>query len=275
MSVEAAPMLIVTDAAVDLPEVLPKSERVRVASGEVWIDAERFEGDSAQFWKALRAGAAFSTTPPTVSALAEAYRHPDLVIALHVSAQLSATVARAREACQRAGAGVVVVDTRSLSVGAGLLIAVLDQLARDPGDATSIIEVAQGLPERLHTFLIVQDVGALRRSGRAGLLPDHHLVGMRPVVAAVRGRAVILDQPKDRTRAVRHLVTHASQSSGSTISRWALGHGDADDLDDIVEQLSESFGQRPEFVSPIDPTVGVHVGADAVVVGVMTEPADA
>lgn len=268
-------MLIVTDAAVDIPEVLASSDRARLVSGEVWLGDEPFRGDSQEFWKASRAGAVFSTTPPTVSALAEAYRHPDLVVALHVSARLSATVARAHEACQRAGASVVVVDTRSLSVGAGLLATAVDRAAREPLGTTSVIQVAQGLPERLHTFVIVQDVSALQRSGRAGLVPDHHLARGRPVLAAVRGRTVVLDQPKDRTRALRHLAAHAKQSSGPRIARWALGHGDANDLDDVTEDLSNSFGSGPEFVMLIDPTVGAHVGVDAVVVGVMTESPDA
>jgi DegV family protein with EDD domain len=268
-------MLIVTDAAVDIPESLASSDRARVVLGEVWLGDEPFRGDSHEFWKASRASAVFSTTPPTVSALADAYRHPDLVVALHVSARLSATVARAHEACQRVGAGVVVVDSCSLSVGAGLLAAAVDRATRDPVGTTSVIDVAQGLPERLHTFVIVQDVNALQRSGRAGLVPDHHLTRGRPVLAAVRGRAVVLDQPKDRSRALRHLAAHAKQSSRPGISRWALGHGDAYDLDDVTEELSNSFGSAPEFVVPIDPTVGAHVGVDAVVIGVMTEPAHA
>lgn len=268
-------MLIVTDAAVDLPPALAGSGRVRVVSGEVWLGDERFEGGDEQFWKALRAGAVFSTTPPTVSALTEAYRHPGPVVALHVSARLSATVARAHEAGPRAGPAVTVVDTRSLSAGAGLVAAAVDRAAHGPAGAASVADLALRLPERLHTFVIVQDVGALRRSGRAGLLPNHHLTKGHPVVAAVRGRVVMLDQPKDRARALRRLATHARQSSGPTITRWSLGHGDAGDLDDVVDQLCGSFGSEPEFVVPIDPTVGVHVGVDAVVVGVMTEASDA
>jgi DegV family protein with EDD domain len=266
-------MLIVTDAAVDIPETLARSDRARVVSGEVWLGDKPFRGDSHDFWKASRAGVVFSTTPPSVNALIDAYRYPDLVVALHVSARLSATVARAHEACQRAGAGVVVVDTRSLSVGAGLLATAVDRATRDPIGTTSVIDVALGLPERLHTFVIVQDVSALQRSGRAGLVPEHRREKGRPVLAAVRGRTVVLDQPKDRTRALRHLAAHAKHSSRPGISRWALGHGDAYDLDDVTEELSHSFGSGPEFVMPIGPTVGAHVGVDAVVVGVMTESA--
>jgi fatty acid-binding protein DegV len=114
-------MLIVTDAAVDLPPVLEFSGRVRVVAGDIWVGDDLFQGPRDEFWSILRRGTFLSTTPPTVNALADAYRHDDLVLGVHVSAELSATVTRAHAAAQRAGAGVVVVDSRSLSLGYSLV----------------------------------------------------------------------------------------------------------------------------------------------------------
>ncbi len=267
-------MLIVVDGAVDLPEDLETSGRARVVPGGLFDGAGPFDGDRGRLWESLRQGAFPSSRPPTVNALLEAYRHDGLVLGLHVSAELSATVSRAREAAVRAGPGVVVVDTRSLSVGAGLVAAAVDRAARDPGSSESVVERARSLPERVHTFVLVQDAAALRRSGRAGLLPSGGPVRDRPVVLAVRGRAVVLDQPRDRHRAVRRLVEHVRNHAEAEGSRWALGHGDAGDLDLLAGQLSASFGRPPDFVSLIDPTVGVHVGAEAIVVGVLAEPAE-
>ena len=108
-----------------------------------------------------------------------AYQHPDLVIALHVSGQLSATVQRAQEAAERVGSGVSVIDTGSLSVGAGLIVSELHEVARSES-APSLVDVARSLPSRLHTFALVQDVDALRRSDRSGLLPSSHLARNHP-----------------------------------------------------------------------------------------------
>jgi DegV family protein with EDD domain len=262
-------VLIVADGAVDLPPALEASGRVRVVPGDIWLDEEPFRADRNEFWRILRQGTFPSTTPPTVSALTEAYRHGDLVLGLHVSAELSATVTRAREAAQRAGAGVVIVDTRSFSVGAGLLAAAVDRAALDPLRGESIVDVATNLPDELHTFVVVQDAEALRRSGRAGLLPTDHLARGRPLLLAVRGRAIVLDQPKDRARALRQLVTHARRSTDARVGNWALGHGDATDVDHVTDLLTKSFGHPPDFAVAVDPTVGAHVGVDALVVGVM------
>ena len=171
-------MLIVTDGAVDLPPALELSGRVRVVAGEIWVGDTAFQGVRDEFWSILRRGTFLSTTPPTVNTLTDAYRHDGLVLGVHVSAELSATVTRALGAAQLAGAGVVVVDSRSLSVGAGLVAVAIDQAALNREPEQSIIDVAKSLPDQLHTFVLVQDAEPLRRGGRAGLLPRDHVHGV-------------------------------------------------------------------------------------------------
>jgi DegV family protein with EDD domain len=268
-------MLIVIDGAVDVPETLLGSSALRRVPGEVWTGEARFAGDLEEFWARLRKGEYPSTTPPTVSALTAAYQHHDLVVALHVSRELSVTMARAEEAAQRAGPGVVVIDTRSLSVGAGLIAAAVHRTAQNPDAPESMIDFARSLPGRLHTFALVQEVESLRRSDRSGLLPSSHLVRNHPLVLAVRGRVVSLAQPKHRGAAVDEMARHLRRSAGPTLGAWALGHGDAADVDAIVDHLSTAVGKAPSFYTALDPTVGVHLGPDAIVVGAISGPIDA
>jgi len=267
-------MLVVTDGAVDLPPRLSSGEGIRVVPGEIWVGDEPFRGDQAVFWDLLRGGTFPSTNPPTISALAEAYDAGELVCAVHVSADLSSTVARGLEAAARVGSGVIVIDTRSLSVGSGMIAAAVRRAGDDPARTTSVIDFAQGLPDLLHTFVLVPEAETLRRSGRAGLLPSGRLARGRPLLLAIRGRAVLLGQPKDREHGMRELITHVKRSSGSEIGPWALGHGDAPDADAIVARLSKAFDRPPAFAVPLDPTVGAHVGVEAIVVAVMAGPVD-
>lgn len=267
-------MLIVTDGAVDVPETLVGSALVRRVPGEVWTGESPFTGDLAELWAQLREGNYPSTTPPTVSALTAAYQHPDLVIGLHVSSELSVTMARAEEAAQRAGPGVVVIDTRSLGVGAGLIVTAVHRATQSPNPPESIIDFARSLPDRLHTFALIQEVEPLRRSDRSGLLPSSHLVRNHPLVLAVRGRVVFLAQPRHRGAAVDEVARHLRRSAGAKLGAWALGHGDAADVDTIVDHLSAAMGQSPRFYTSLDPTVGAHLGPDAIVVGAITGPID-
>lgn len=267
-------MLIVSDGAVDLPETLEHSPTLRMVPGQVWLKDEPFTGTPQEFWALLREGTYPSTTPPTINALTEAYRHPDLVLAVHVSGELSATVARAQEAKDRAGAGVAIIDTRSLSVGAGLIASAALRAAERPSGPESVIDYARTLPERLHTFGLIQEVESLRRSDRSGLLPPGHLARNHPVLLAVRGRVVPLEQPKNRAGGIKDLVRHLRHSVGPDLGAWALGHGDASDVDALIEQLTGALRRPPAFVASLDPTVGVHVGPEAVVVAAISGPVE-
>ncbi len=261
-------MTLVVDAAVDLPPDLRDSPRVRVASQDIWCGEQPFEGDRDRFWVALRAGERFATTAPTLGALCAAYEGGGGVCAVHVSGELSATVARAREAAARVAGPVAIVDSRSLSVGAGLVAHLADEAMRVGGSWSELTGKLSGLADRVHTFVLVNDVDTLRRSERISLLPAVHLHRHRPVLLAVRGRALVIDQPKDRAAGLSALATHARHSSADSVSGWALGHGDAGDVARVAARLARELGREPLYTCYVDPIVGSHVGPGAVVVGV-------
>lgn len=266
-------MLIVTDGAVDIPESLSGSDLLVQVPGEVTGDDGALLLSPQEFWAQLRNGFYPTTRPPGVNALVDAYRQSEFVVALHVSAQLSATMSRGREAAERVGSGVTVVDTGSLSVGSGLVVAAVHRAAQNSADGESVIALATSLPPRLHTFAIIQHVESLRRSDRSGLLPKAHLARNHPLVLSIRGRVVPLAQPKHRRAAIEDLVSHVRHTAHMS-GAWALGHGDAADIQNIVVQLTSVLGGPPAFVSLLDPTVGVHVGPDALVVGVLSGPVE-
>jgi DegV family protein with EDD domain len=267
-------MLIVTDGAVDLPEGLERSALLRIVPGEVWLGDAPLAGSPDDFWSLLRRGIYPSTTPPTVSALADAYQHPGPVLAVHVSAELSATMARAGEAAARTGPGVTLIDSRSLSVGAGLVAAAIHRAMQDLPEREFVLDFARSLPERLHTFALVQDVESLRRSDRSGLLPAAHLTRNYPLLLAIRGRVVPLSQPRHRARALRELAGHLRHRGDRPPGAWALGHGDASDRDAVIDQLSEVAGRPPAFVRRLDPTVGAHAGPESIIVGTIAGPVE-
>jgi DegV family protein with EDD domain len=268
-------MIIVTDGAVDLPAWLEESPAIRKVSGRLWLGNDPLQGGTEQIWSLVRDHQYPSTTPPTVSDLTEAYRHHDLVIGLHVSAILSATASHAGEAATRAGPGAIVIDTRSFSVGAGLVVAAVHRALESPLEYESIIEYARSLPDRLHTFALIEEIQTLRRSDRSGLLPPGRLAKNHPLLLAARGRVMALGQFKSRDAALRRLVWHLGASAEpASVGAWAIGHGDVADATALMNQLSSHIGSHPAFVTRLDPTVGAHLGPDSVVVGAISGPVE-
>jgi fatty acid-binding protein DegV len=113
---------VVTDGAADIPEALISSANITVVRGTVRLGDRPWQGDLGQFWAELEKGPELpATDAPSVEQLADAYAGEEPVLAVHVSAELSRTLAHGEEAAAAGAATVQVVDSRSLSIGTGLV----------------------------------------------------------------------------------------------------------------------------------------------------------
>ncbi len=257
---------VVTDGAADLPPSLATSLGITTVRGGIRFGDEPWDGTVEDFWQRVAHGASPSAAAPSADALAEAFASDAPVCAVHASAELSRTFDHAREAADLSPNRVDVIDTRSLSIGLGLIAVAAASAARLDMSSDDIRDLCAQLADRVHVHAVIDDVGYLVRGGRAGLVePPKH--GRQRQVIAVQGHTVPLGQHRDRARAVRHLLDHLGEHARHGIDRWALAHGDADDVDDVVSRAGKVLGGPPEYVVPIGAPVGAHAGPAALVVG--------
>lgn len=260
-------MKVVVDGAVDLP--LPRPGVVSVPA-QLFKERQPWSGGLGQLWSVLRSDPlGWSTAPPTSADLAAAYGDDEPVLAVHVSGELSSTIDHAREAAASSGTEVSVCDSRSLSVGAGLVVTRLDSLPLDLAEAS---KRAAGLVAGMHTYVLVDQVDFLLRSGRLGLLEGESVKSKRHYLLAVKGHAIPLGHSRSRERAFDSLLDHVRRTTPSGVEAWALSHGAAADIEPLTARASQSIGSNPDFVVLIDPTVGIHVGPDAVIVAALGRP---
>lgn len=265
---------VVTDGAADLPAEIAEQLGIRVVAGAVRFGERVFEGDAAAFWRELRGGAAVpSTAPPGVPALCDAFAGDGPVLAVHVSAELSRTEEHARAAAAAVSNPVHVVDSRSLSVGTGLVAMVAAQASDVDVEFDELQRLARSLVERVHVHAVIEAVDYLVRGGRAGLLDASEARHGPRQLLAVKGHAIPMRRVKDRRRAIGELLDHiAHNHAGHGVQHWAVAHGDAADVDDTVERARQVFRTQPTFVTLLGPSVGTHAGPDALVLGVLTPP---
>jgi DegV family protein with EDD domain len=258
---------VVTDGAADLPQAIAEGLGIHVAHGPIHFGEEAWDGPVEDFWRRVRSdGPAPSTAPPTLDDLAAAFVDELPVCAVHVSAELSRTESLAKQAAAGQEERVHVVDSRSLSVGTGLVAMVLAQAADLDVEYDAIKRLARELVNEVHVYAVIEDVGYLLRGGRAGLVDAKAKSDARQVIA-VRGHAIPIRQVKDRRAAIRELLHHVSDHARHGIERWAVGHGDAADVDDFTAQVAKTVKSDPAFVVTLGPAVGTHAGPDALVVG--------
>ena len=258
---------VVTDGAADLPGELAARLNIEVARGPVCFGENRWQGEPGEFWAALRRGERLpATEAPSVEELTAAYGVDGPVLAVHVSAELSRTVAHARAAAGVLSADVEVVDTRSLSVGTGLVAAAAGEAVAAGAEGEPLRSLVAGWVDAVHVHAVIDDVEFLVRGGRAGLVAAKVSKHAHRHVVAVKGHVIPVRQVRHRGEAIREMIAHVREHTPDGVTRWVVGHGDADDVDDVVGRLRGTFDCDPAFVTLLGAPVGSHMGPGAVAV---------
>src|SRR5439155_721079 len=134
---------------------------------------DRLELTADEFLERLRAGVDASTSQPAPQAFRDAYadalRGAETVVAVVVSRPLSGTWANAEAAARAVGDGrVTVVDSRSASLGEGLLVLRGLELARAGWTPEAIARELVRVRDQSAGYFAVDNFERLVRSGRVG-----------------------------------------------------------------------------------------------------------
>src|SRR5436190_8515935 len=179
------PIAFVSDTACDLPDELVLQYDIGLVPMQLIVDdrayRDRLELTAGEFFRRLRTGHDASTSQPAPQAFADAYsdgaRAADRVIAVAVSSALSGTYANAEAAARRfdtrqaggnPGSRVTVLDSRSASLGEGLLVIRGVELAAAGWEADAIVKELQRVRAQSGGFFTVDNFERLVRSGRLG-----------------------------------------------------------------------------------------------------------
>jgi DegV family protein with EDD domain len=262
---------IVTDSASDLPPELAAREGIIVVPLEVRLEGHSPEEMAAVsgdgFWELQRSSSDLAqTAAPSPGEFAEAFRALDAagaegICCVTISSALSATYQAAL-----AGAALVedlhveVVDSRSATMGEGLIVLEAAAAARAGGDLTAVVTAARGAVERSKVLGTLDTLENLRRGGRIGsaqaLLGS--LLSIKPVVEIRDG--VVEGESKQRTRS-RSLAYLADRvMSGPTPERVAIVHAAASDVTLLIDQLAPIASADEIIVTSIGPVIGAHTG---------------
>jgi DegV family protein with EDD domain len=190
----------------------------------------------------------------------------DGVICLNLSAGVSATYQAAVTAAKLMDDRIPirVIDSRLLTMGLGLTVLDIADLAATGADLDQLSDRAQHLIARTKVFGVLDTLEHLEKGGRIGgaraLLGS--LLSIKPVVTLVDG--VVEEESKQRTRG-RSLHYLADKAKSSVpISRIAVSNGAATDIDEFLRLLEGVQSEHPLVVVDLGPVVGTHTGPGTV-----------
>lgn len=268
---------VVTDSTADLPLALAEEIGLRVVPLSVAFGEETFISrvtlSAEEFYERLRRSSTLPTTSqPTPAWFEEAYQDCaddglDHVLSIHISSDLSGTLATARQVASRAALPVEVLDSRQVSGGLGLMVLAAQQAANRGADLDEVRAAALEVQERVRSLLVVDTLEYLKRGGR--LSGAQALMGsvlkVKPVLEVEDGRVELSERTRTWSRALDRLVDRVEEHLGGAPADLLLAHAlEPDRLAQLRERLRNRIEIAEVHEAIIGPVVGTHAGPGAI-----------
>ena len=262
---------VVTDSACDLPDDLIERNGIEVVpltirfGNEELIDRKELSTD--EFWRRLADSDVLpETSAPSAGAFEGAFRRQiedgaTGIICINLSSKLSATMQSAQVAGQavQADCPVVVIDSLMVSMGLGSLCLTAAQRAADGDSLESIVANVTDRRNRSKLYGALDTLEFLKKGGRVGnaraLLGT--MLAIKPVLEVRDGVVEEAGKVRTRSKALRLLVDRVKEGPFENL---AVLHGNAPDLDELLDLLEPLAARDQIVVGQIGPVIGTHAG---------------
>ena len=263
---------VVTDSACDLPQnlvdelaidIVPLS--IRFGTDEL-VDRRDLTPD--QFWSRCQASAVLpETAAPSPGAFQQAFtRAADEgcpgVVCINLSAALSATYQAASAAAEAVAERIPVrvIDSRSVTLGLGLMVVSAARAAAAGKAAEDVAGIVEDLIPRTRVFGALDTLEYLKKGGRIGgaaaLLGT--MLSIKPIVEVANGVVEGESRQRTRSRALAYLVDKVRQAG--EIEDLGVLTGASADLDAFLDQLGRVYPRDKIIVGDIGAVIGSHTG---------------
>lgn len=280
---------IITDTDSSLPSDVAAQYGIRLVPINIYFGEEAFQAtvdidDATVFARIDREGKLPTTSAPTPGQFTMAYQAAfgagaESVICFCVSAEVSATYAAATTARElMLDRDVTVVDSRTLSMGQGLMVLAAAEAAQRGASKDAVLAAAESARDRSHLFAALATLKYLAMSGRVGHLAAGMagLLNIKPVLTIRDGKLDMLEKVRTRKKAWARTIELTTQSlEGHAIERMAIIHVNAVEQAREFEGLLRAALDCPDDVITAAFTPGLSIHSGTGVVGVVVVAAEA
>jgi hypothetical protein len=278
LSEASRPVGIVADSSCDIPDELLDRHGIGLVPLQVMMGdkvyQDRVEISAEAVYKTMRAGNHLTTSQPTVAMFAESFAHAragaESVVGVILSSTLSGTWGNAESAAKALKVGGIhLVDSRSASLGVGLLAIRGAELAEAGWSAVAIVSELERLRSQSGMFFTVDTLDNLVRSGRVSRVKGWlgNLLDMKPILSLdAEGRVTPVDRVRGRAALLPRVIELVRDALPERYERLRMGvaHADAEaTARQIRDALHLAFHPVDIVLTPITAVIGVHAGPDA------------
>jgi uncharacterized protein len=277
---------IVTDSSCDLPHPVMDDRQIHfvplnIAFGpQLFLDKLTMLPD--KFYDLLRTAKEHpKSSVPAMKAFQNTMSflsgHYDSVIAVSLSERLSGTYgAFVKTAEGLPGRKISVVDSKSISVGLGLLVDRASELALAGYPHDEIVRQLEAWVPKTRLFVDVRTLKYFIRGGRVGAMKGlaAQAFNIKPILT-IDASGRVINAAKTLTRkGMLTKILGFIQAAAEKDRLWgyAIVHAQNPERARVYEEaLTASLGRPPRYVMEVSPVIGVHSGIGSVAVALLAE----
>ncbi|MCX6413607.1 MAG: DegV family EDD domain-containing protein, partial [Actinobacteria bacterium] len=191
------------------------------------------------------------------------------VVAVTLSADLSATYESALIAAKEAPVPVAVIDSRTIAMGLGFAAVAGARLAAAGGSALEVADMIRRRAAAAQVTFYVDTLEYLRRGGRvsAARAAVGHALQVKPLLHIDDGHVAMLEKVRTASRALARLTELAVDFAATRPVDIAVQHlSSGARAADLAAHLRELLPSASVVECPVGGVVGAHVGPGMVAV---------
>ena len=276
---------IVTDSTTSLPQELVERYHIHVIPTLVLFGMDVYRDgvdlSPPQFYRMLGEASHLPTTSqPSMEDFADFYRslgeEADAIISIHVSEELSGTLASAYAArTTLPGVPIEIIDSRFISMGLGFVVLAA---ARAAAEGKSVAEAAMAAKEvvpKMNLLFVVETLRYLAKGGRIG--GASALIGsvlqIKPVLCIKDGRIEVQEKVRSTIKARGRMIEIMEErvGPGATVHAAVVHANSLAEAEAMREELARRFNCAELYVTEIGAVIGTHTGPGTVGVAFYAE----
>jgi DegV family protein with EDD domain len=263
---------VVTDSSSDLPDDLAAAAGVTVVPLSIRFGDEelvdRRDLNPAEFWARCSASPVLpETSAPSPGAFEQAFRAAAAggaagVVCVNLSSKLSATIqaAQAAAAAVEPGVSVRVVDSRSVTMGLGMIALAAARAGATTDDVDAVAALAEDLAGRTRVYGTLDTLENLKKGGRIGAAQAllGSLLSVKPIIEVRDGAVEPGPRQRTRSRALAWLADRVA--SDAPPGDVAIISGQAPDVDALRSLLAGHVPAERLVMADLGAVIGTHAG---------------